>query len=160
MRSIYFTVAIMSICVSFMTGCNQSDDLAKLNKEQQAQNDASQYFEQANTLCMQGEYEKAIDSCTRALELTPEFANGYTLRGRAYANLGQYKKALTDFDTALRLNPDYILTHFFMGNTYAEMGDKKAAVDAFHAFIQRTEPDLAFLQQQAKDKISELENAQ
>ena len=158
-RSKFFVCAIFCMW-TVITGCNQSDDLSNLNDTLQAQNDANQYFEQANTLCMQGEFEKTIECCTKTLELNPEFANAYTLRGRAYTNLGDYQNAISDFDYSLKYNPDYILAHFFMANAYLELGDKKAALDAFRAFLQRTDSDLTYLQRQAQEKINELKQTQ
>ncbi|MDX9701433.1 MAG: tetratricopeptide repeat protein [Candidatus Auribacterota bacterium] len=154
-----FATLLMIICITLTAGCDRNTESVGKYDIKQAQNDAFQYFEQANTLCVQGEYKKAIESCNKALELNPDFANVYSLRGRAYTYSGEYEKAIMDFDTALRLNPDYILAHFFIGSAYAESGDKQSAVDAFRAFIQYTDPDMAYLQEQAKQKIEELENA-
>lgn len=161
MRHYRFAIWFMILCTAITAGCNRtapSESGTTSNDRQQAHNNAMQYLEQGNTLCMQGEYQLAIENCTKAIELSPDLTNAYSLRGRAYTYTGAYKKAIMDFDTVLRLNPNYILAHFFMGNAYADAGDTQSAIDAFRAFVQRTDPDLAYLQEQAQQKIKDLEN--
>jgi len=43
-----------------------------------------------------GQYQKAIDDYTRAIELDPENADTYDNRGLAYVTLSQYQKAIDD----------------------------------------------------------------
>ncbi len=46
-----------------------------------------------------------IRCCAQALELDPEFALAYFLRGNGYANLRQNDKAIAGYDQALHLDP-------------------------------------------------------
>ena len=52
-----------------------------------------------------GEYAKAIDDCSAAIRLNPEYADAYFNRGLAFAAKGEYKKAVADYTEAIRLNP-------------------------------------------------------
>lgn len=160
----FFTKTLICIALSItvLSGCSPKDsspDTAESGQPPIDQNiTAAQLFDQANALCLQGEYQQTIVTCSKAIEMNPEFANAYSLRGRAYAYLGNYNRAIADFDMTLKHNPDYILAHFFMGNAYAESGNIRGAIDAYKAFLQRPEPDFSYLQQQAQEKIQELEN--
>lgn len=44
-----------------------------------------------------GEYEKAIEDCSKAIEMDPEDISAYRARGEAYAKLGQQYAAEADF---------------------------------------------------------------
>ncbi len=53
----------------------------------------------------EGEYDKAIVTFTKAIELDPDFALAYNNRAWAYLELGEYEKALADCNRAIELNP-------------------------------------------------------
>jgi tetratricopeptide (TPR) repeat protein len=50
-----------------------------------------------------GAFEKAIDDCSRAIQINPEFAAAYASRGEAWQAKGQGDKASTDFRKAEQL---------------------------------------------------------
>lgn len=62
------------------------------------------WLERANAYFQLGEYQKAADDCTRALELK-EHHSFWSLRGDSYLKLGKVDEAIADFDKAKRLDP-------------------------------------------------------
>ncbi|HEX2165792.1 MAG TPA: tetratricopeptide repeat protein [Longimicrobiales bacterium] len=50
------------------------------------------------------DYERAIEQCTRALELDPDFALAWLWRAMAHEQLGEMDLALRDFEQAVRLS--------------------------------------------------------
>jgi tetratricopeptide (TPR) repeat protein len=52
-----------------------------------------------------GNYEKATQDLTDAIELEPRFAEAYFNRGNVYFATGQFEKASLDFNRALAINP-------------------------------------------------------
>ena len=50
-------------------------------------------------------FEDAVAECRRAIELNPNFSNGYSELGRSLAALGRSEEAIDACRTALRLNP-------------------------------------------------------
>jgi tetratricopeptide (TPR) repeat protein len=73
-----------------------SDALQKYPRSDVAYNNrAIAYFDK-------GEYEKAIEDCTRAIQLTPNHYLAYFNRGCAYSKKGDYAKAASDFKQYLK----------------------------------------------------------
>ena len=54
-----------------------------------------------------GDYQKAIESLQRAIEIDPSLANPWRHMGTAYKNLGNREKAIECYRKAIELNPDY-----------------------------------------------------
>ena len=54
----------------------------------------------------QGEEMLAIAEFSRVIELKPDFADAYWLRGVSYENLNDYRSALADYDQLARLRPN------------------------------------------------------
>jgi len=63
------------------------------------------HFARGNALIYQEEYEQAIISLTRAIELESTWSAFYLCRAIAYQNMGNYQKALEDCYKAKQLNP-------------------------------------------------------
>ncbi|WP_197356233.1 tetratricopeptide repeat protein [Aureliella helgolandensis] len=55
----------------------------------------------AISLAMKGDYARAINSVTRALELKPDYANAYFNRGELYFELGRFEQASKDYSLAI-----------------------------------------------------------
>ena len=52
---------------------------------------------------MKGNYDRAIADLTRAIELTPDYALAYELRGKAYQKKGDLDRAKPDLAKAKQL---------------------------------------------------------
>ena len=52
-----------------------------------------------------GQYEKAIEDYTKAVDLNPDYANTYNSRGISYRNSGEYEKAAEDFNKVIEADP-------------------------------------------------------
>jgi len=55
----------------------------------------------------EGDQEGAIDALDQLIDLAPEDAEAYFLRGTAYSNLFQWQRAIQNFDAALSHHPRY-----------------------------------------------------
>ncbi len=64
---------------------------------------ARDYLLEGTEQSMRGEYERAIATLTKAIELDPQHAEAYMNRGIAHLESGQVEKALQDFSESLRL---------------------------------------------------------
>jgi tetratricopeptide (TPR) repeat protein len=84
-------------------------------------------FDMAYALLETKDLPTAVVIYNRVLELDPTFAQAFTNRGNAYANLKQYVGAIADFDQAITLNPDYAQAFYNRAATYENMGNLAAA---------------------------------
>lgn len=64
------------------------------------------YAKRAGTWNSKGDYDKAIEDYTKAIELDPTFAVAYYRRGGVWESKGDYDKAIADYEKAVELKPD------------------------------------------------------
>jgi TolB-like protein len=87
-----------------------------------------------------GRLEETIAECRRAIELNPNFSNGYAELGRGLAALGRAEEAIDACRTALRLNPrdpsnwerhdTMAIAHFTTENYEASLQEARIAAQA------------------------------
>ncbi len=65
------------------------------------------YFNRGNAYDDLGQYQRAIQDYTRAIQLDPDLAQAYYNRGIVYYNLGEYQRAIQDYDKACSLDSKY-----------------------------------------------------
>lgn len=56
---------------------------------------------------LKGDHKKAIEYFNKAIEMAPDYAEGYECRALSYGNsaMAEYDKSLADFNTAIKLDP-------------------------------------------------------
>lgn len=64
------------------------------------------YFDQGYSFYESKQYEEAINSFSKAIEIKPDFAEAYGLRGGVYFALGNKEEALSDLEIAAQLFTD------------------------------------------------------
>jgi len=64
-------------------------------------------YEQGNCSIEEGNYLNAVDFYRKCVEINPENAGDFFIRGLAHSKLGNHKKAIEDFSKAIEMNPDY-----------------------------------------------------
>lgn len=82
-----------------------------------------------------GQPERAIEIITQAIEMEPEFALLYNIRGGFYQQIGDTDAALSDFDQALTLNPADFQSQNARGRVLQELGDFEAAYDEYASVL-------------------------
>ena len=124
---------------------------------------AEGYVERAKTLSEEGLYPEAIDHLSAALEMDPQSAEAFFLRGRAhYGYGGQMSKELTgqapeavpflpaevaeqmelavaDYTSAIELDPEYAKAYNNRGNAYASLGDLDRALEDYDKALELDE---------------------
>jgi len=63
------------------------------------------YYGRGTACTYRGEYDRAIDDYTKALEIKPQFAMAYGGRGRAYFEQEKWAEARSDLEKAVELDP-------------------------------------------------------
>lgn len=81
-------------------------------------------------------YERAIVHYNEALELKPDFPEGYNNRGTVYADAGDFDRAIRDYDMAIKLKSDYPSVYNDRGIAYYRKGDFDRAIQDFNRVIE------------------------
>jgi len=54
-----------------------------------------------------GNYDEAIKTLDKAIEINPRLAEAWYNKGNALLSLGKYEEAIKAFDKAIEINPQY-----------------------------------------------------
>jgi tetratricopeptide (TPR) repeat protein len=76
------------------------------------------------------EDDAAVETFSRVIQRTPEFAEGWNKRATAYYLLGEYEKSLADCDEVLRRNPLHFGALSGYGMIYLRLGRPEQALAA------------------------------
>jgi len=122
-------------------------------KLQQALSDTSQLLEKfpnsvilcnisgaSNSGLMQ--FDDAIVSYKKALEIKPDHAEAYYNMGIALKNKGDLEAAINSYKKALEIKPDYVEAYFNIGNILKSKSDLEAAIDSYKKALE-IKPDHA-----------------
>ena len=74
---------------------------------------------------------RAIGAFTDAIELRPDFAEGWNKRATAYYLMGDLEQSLKDCDEVIRRNPDHFGALSGYGLIYVQRGELERALDYF-----------------------------
>lgn len=78
--------------------------------------DSELFFIQGNVSYKKGDFEKAVNFFSEAIEKTPSFADAYNNRGSAKLALDDINGAIADFEKAVSLDKDFILAKYNLGD--------------------------------------------
>jgi tetratricopeptide (TPR) repeat protein len=79
------------------------------------------YFKQGYEFYEKGDYELAIESFTKAIEINPLFEDAYGMRGYSHLQLMQYQEAIDDFTKAIEINPLNYTSFYNRGLSYKNL---------------------------------------
>ena len=108
-----------------------------------------------------GEYENAILSYEKAINLKPDYAIAYYNRGCVNTKLGESERAIADYSKAIELKPDLAEAYNNRGYTYKKIGESEKAIADYSKAIE-LKPDLAEVYNNrgnAYDRLGESEKA-
>ena len=82
------------------------------------------------------DYQAAIESCSKALDLNPRMTAALYVRGRVYVDTQEFDSAIEDFNRMVELNPDHLGAYHGRGIAYNEKGDFDRAIDDLDKVIE------------------------
>jgi len=85
--------------------------------------------------------EGSLLASDEAIQLKPDFAEAYNIRGNAKAVLDRNEDAIADYDEAIRLKSDYANAYYNRGTAKDELGHHEDAITDFDEAI-RLKPDI------------------
>jgi tetratricopeptide (TPR) repeat protein len=90
---------------------------------------AVEWFNGGYALMTSGLYEKAIEAFNEAINLDPNIAGFYTMRGYSCSKIEKYKEALEDFTKAIELGPEDAQNYSLRGAVLGIMGNQAIAME-------------------------------
>ena len=93
-------------------------------------------WEQGRLFGAGNEYEEAIASYDKALEIKPDYHEAWNNRGNALRNLGRLEEAIASYDKALEIKPDYHLAWNNRGYALGELGRLEEAIASFDKALE------------------------
>ena len=102
--------------------------LSEKERQEQKQMTAWDYKRQGDRYYNSGQYAKAVESYSVAIDMQPKSAQFYNDRGCTYNFLGEYKKAIFDLDKAIELDPKFASAYNNRGYAYNDLGEYNKAI--------------------------------
>ena len=89
-----------------------------------------------------GNLRQAIADFTKAIEISPDYAEAYHDRGIVYHDMGNLDQAISDYGRVIQLKPDFAYAYSNRGNTYNEKSNPDLAIIDFNKALE-INPNLA-----------------
>lgn len=94
------------------------------------------YQNQANAFFVRGDYNAAVVSYNKVIELNPKDTTTYLSRGLTYYNTKFYDLAAADFTKAIELAPKDSMSYFKRGDSYEKMGNVEKALADYRRAVE------------------------
>ena len=86
-----------------------------------------EHYDQGMMEFATAEFDRAIESYRRAVELDPAYFDAWHALGMAYLRAGRIQEAIEAGKRAVEINPNDMLAHTSLSMYYLKAGDKAAA---------------------------------
>jgi len=86
-----------------------------------------EYYDQGMTEFAMAEYERAIESYRKAVELDPDYFDAWHALGMAFLRAARIPDAIEAGKRAIEINPNDMLAHTSLSMYYMRAGDKAMA---------------------------------
>lgn len=80
-------------------------------------------------------YESALESCSKAIELSPTYADAWDSKGLVLRRLGLYEEAIRSCDQAIKLQPNHYWAWQDRGQSLAALGNYEEAIASYDKAI-------------------------
>ena len=97
---------------------------------------SNQQLTEAGKLYYNSDFRGASAFCTKAIELNPDNATAYSIRGAIYYRLNDFNSAAADFNKAIALNPGDYRSFYNLGLVHIKLNDFRKAIEDFSGAIQ------------------------
>ncbi|GMF20949.1 unnamed protein product [Phytophthora fragariaefolia] len=98
---------------------------------------AEEFKAQGNELYKRGDYQRAIDKYTQAIDAAPTVVAYYGNRAAASFMLGKHKDVVTDCNRAIVFDPLYMKGYVRKAKAQLALGDNEAAMKTYQAGLVR-----------------------
>lgn len=112
-------------------------------------------FNEAVAMLHAGQYDYAIKSLHRVLELNPRMPEAHVNMGFAFLGLEEFRAAHDFFQAAIDLRPDQVNAYFGLAEALIGLNDAEGALGAMRVYVHLAPPTDPFVAK-AKATIGEL----
>ena len=99
----------------------------------------TEYFDQANSMLVSGNNEKAVELYKQAIESNSNFAEAYLGLGMAYKEESKYTEAYNATKKALELKPKYYQAYYNLGLILEKQNKFNEAINAYNKFLDKVQ---------------------
>jgi len=99
-------------------------------------NEVNILFNTGETAMYKKEYESALASFNKIVELDPNFSEGWNKRATVYFLMGDFHASLADIDKTLKLEPRHFGALAGKGQCYFELQKFQSALNAFEKALE------------------------
>lgn len=140
---------------------NVEEEKAEEKREQENRLTVWDYRNRGRRAYNEGDYRKAVEAYTGAIELDGNYATDYFWRAEAYYELGEHQKAIEDYTKAIDLKPKYAKAYNNRGFAYRKLGEYEKAIADYDRAIALDPKDAITYNNRgvAYDKLGEYEKA-
>ncbi len=133
----------VSIIEDFKKAIENFDKVTELNPNYlKAYRAASQtHYELGTCYCAEGDDDLAIEHFTIAIQLQPDYFEGYQSRANAYLDKGEYDLAIEDYTKTIEISPNDTIGYYIHGITYQRQDQINRAIEDYNKAIL-LKPDL------------------
>jgi len=119
------TILFIALCLSLIIACSIS----------------SNEFVSGTMHFESGEYQKAIDDFSKAIESDPKLAEAYSIRGLSYSKLDEHEKAIEDYTKAIELKiAEEAIWYYHRAYSYEELREYQKAIDDYTKATESNPP--------------------
>jgi tetratricopeptide (TPR) repeat protein len=97
---------------------------------------AIDWFYKGYSLALSGNYIKAIEAFTKAIELNPKFATAFYNRGHLYGDIGKYNEEIRDYNRAIAINPKDAEAYNNRGIAYGKLKEYQQEIRNYDKAIE------------------------
>ncbi|MBX9569282.1 MAG: ankyrin repeat domain-containing protein [Candidatus Obscuribacterales bacterium] len=138
----FFAATLSAIALTTMLSTGPAVEAAKKSSSQVVKELTSEtakaHFSEAEKALGAGEYLKAVDEYTLAINDGMKDAKAYGGRALAYAYLSKFEESVKDYNRAIALNNDSSEAFYGRGAVYVRLGEHKKAIKDFDQTLKMT----------------------
>jgi Tfp pilus assembly protein PilF len=143
LAAVILAVAAFAVSVSSKAPLSGKMDQAR-HAEAKRKEEVDRRFREGVAMLQAKQYEYALTSFHRLLQLAPEMPEAHVNAGYALLGMGQPKVARDFFETATNLRPNQLNAYFGLAEALQAMGDNFGALQAMETYVHLAPQDDPF----------------
>ena len=124
MKLFFQIILKITFILTLFIGCATTEEIKE--------NDPVALVKQSIAFIEEGQNDRAISYCNKAIKINPSYSEAYNTRGRSYYGKHQYDKAISDYNEALNINPLQAAAYNNRGIIYGSKGQYDKAIYDFN----------------------------